>query len=105
VPALPVNEGNARQREDLQGGNRNGGAADGEGQVGDGVEHRSVSVELRESYHVRRRIWRRSAGRGTCGIRESSQGRESGVPCYRAPVGGRSGRSRGGSLCRDCHLV
>lgn len=48
VPALPVNEGNARQREDLQSGNGNGGAADGEGQVGDGVRHRSVSVELSE---------------------------------------------------------
>ena len=40
VPALPVDVARARQRENLQGGNRNGGAADGEGQVGDGVRHR-----------------------------------------------------------------
>ena len=40
VTALPVDVARARQREDLQSGDRSGGAADGEGQVGDGVRHR-----------------------------------------------------------------
>ena len=52
VTALPVDEAGACQGEDLQRGDRDGGAADREGEVGHRVEHRSGSFELRESYHA-----------------------------------------------------
>ena len=45
VPAHPIDVARACQREDLQRGNCNGGAADGERHVGDEVGHRSVAVE------------------------------------------------------------
>jgi len=47
MTALPIDVARARQGKDLQSGNGNGGAADREGQVGDGVGHRGLS-ELRE---------------------------------------------------------
>ena len=40
VPALPIDVARACQGEDLQGGDRNGRAADGEGEVGHQVGHR-----------------------------------------------------------------